>query len=450
MQAEAPFPVAGAGAVPRRDATLTVVLAITLLGLALRVLFFLGADIAVPIRGDIIEYWNYAWNMVNHGVFSSVPPGPAIPAPDAWRGPGYPAFLAVMLRLGGEGRAIALALWFQILLGALLPPLTFALARRWLRSPWPLVAGLLVAIWPHLVVFASTLLSETLFALALLLASLLVVWAQTRKSVPLAAGAGGMAGLATLMNPLLMLFPPVVALLLAWREQRRSALAYLLVFAAVMGAWSWRNSGLENAAASSDRALANLVQGSWPRLHDAYRDRFDNEIARAYWDQVQEETVQMRENPRAGLDALSHRLGADPGTYLRWYLLQKPWLLWDWNVRIGWGDIYFLETQRSPFERVAALRAIRAGCLAINPIVFGLAVFATLAAFWRGLRRRVQVPDFALLHSALLFAYVTAIHVVLQAEPRYSVAYRPIELLLAVAALAMAAQWLRSRRGASP
>jgi hypothetical protein len=40
--------------------------------------------------------------------------------------------------------------------------------------------------------------------------------------------------------------------------------------------------------------------------------------------------------------------------------------------------------------------------------------------------------------------------VVLQAEPRYSVAYRPIELLLAVAALAMAAQWLRSRRGASP
>jgi hypothetical protein len=77
-------------------------------------------------------------------------------------------------------------------------------------------------------------------------------------------------------------------------------------------------------------------------------------------------------------------------------------------------------------------------------------LFASFATFWQCRRGQLREPDFALLHAALLFAYVTAVHVVLQAEPRYSVAYRPIELLLAVAALAMAAQWLRSRRGASP
>jgi hypothetical protein len=49
--------------------------------------------------------------------------------------------------------------------------------------------------------------------------------------------------------------------------------------------------------------------------------------------------------------------------------------------------------------------------------------------------------------------YLTAVHVALQAEPRYSVPYRPEEIMLAVAALAwialVAARRLRPRvRGA--
>jgi hypothetical protein len=47
--------------------------------------------------------------------------------------------------------------------------------------------------------------------------------------------------------------------------------------------------------------------------------------------------------------------------------------------------------------------------------------------------------------AALLFLYVTAVHVVLQAEPRYAISYRPVEMLLAVSALAWAIAWLRSR-----
>jgi hypothetical protein len=42
---------------------------------------------------------------------------------------------------------------------------------------------------------------------------------------------------------------------------------------------------------------------------------------------------------------------------------------------------------------------------------------------------------------ATLLLYLTAIHTVLQAEPRYSVPYRPEELLMAVTAVA----WLLNR-----
>jgi hypothetical protein len=46
-----------------------------------------------------------------------------------------------------------------------------------------------------------------------------------------------------------------------------------------------------------------------------------------------------------------------------------------------------------------------------------------------------------------LVLYLTAVHVVLQAEPRYSIAYRPEEVLLAVTALAwLAARVVRLRR----
>ena len=130
-----------------------------------------------------------------------------------------------------------------------------------------------------------------------------------------------------------------------------------------------------------------------------------------------------------------------------WYLLRKPWLLWSWPVRIGWGDIYFLETRRSPFDRVPTLRVVRAAFVALNPVVFGLALAGALY-FLAGVARRPrsrEVP-LALLQVALLFAYVTAVHAVLQAEPRYAVAYRPFEVLLAGAALVAALAWWRQRR----
>lgn len=74
----------------------------------------------------------------------------------------------------------------------------------------------------------------------------------------------------------------------------------------------------------------------------------------------------------------------------------------------------------------------------LNPIIFGLALLFAIYALAK------RAPAASIL--ALSFAYFTAVHMVLQAEPRYSVPYRPIEFLLFVGALATAARSFTAAR----
>ena len=413
--------------------TLLVAVAIAVLALVLRLGFLFGAEVMSPLAGDEGQYWNYAWNLAHHHVFSHAEPSSAVPAPDAWRGPGYPAFLAVCIALVPTGPgAIALAELLQVLLSSLLAPMTILLARRFVPSGWALAGGLLVAIWPHLIVFAGTLLSETVFAFALLAAALAIDHAFARNRMGAAGFAGLLAGAAWLVNPILMLFPPVLAALAAWKGKRKVAAVYLLGFLVVVGAWQVRNATIDSGGGSAQRVGMNFVQGSWPMYHDAYRDRFSSPIAKAFNDQIEEQARLVNADPRAGLEEVFQRLGASPMRYLGWYAIQKPWLLWDWSVRIGWGDVYFLQTRHSPFDRMLVYRAIHEICRALNPILFGLALLSCgLATRQKG---HGDAAVFAWQACALLFCYLTAVHVVLQAEPRYSIPYRPIEILLAVAA----------------
>jgi len=433
-----PEPMTPPDADPKgRTRFLGISVAITLLAFLLRMLYLWTAQVDIPIRGDSFGYWTYASNLLAHGTFSSSPPDGATIVPDSFRGPGYPLFLAMCAKLGGvPGRALATTQAVQILIGSALVPLTIALARSWLPRPAALLAGLLVALWPHLIVFSSTFLSETLFAFMLLLMAVTMVAAQRRGSHILGVSSGLVGGLAYLVNPVVLLFPPVIAGLLATRRQARLGLSLLLGFTLVAGAWSIRNSGLPDSASAGHRASMNLVEGSWPLFLDAHNDQAINEVARAIADAVREEEELMSRDPQAGFQSMWGRFQEDPRYYLRWYLLDKPYLLWEWRIRIGWGDIYFAETRDSPFDRNSTLRAMHGFFRWSNPYLFALASLGALICLVRMVRRTEQ--PFPLVVVALFFVYITAIHTVFQAEPRYSVAYRPFEILLAVSIIAVA------------
>ncbi|HEY2346016.1 MAG TPA: hypothetical protein VGH80_09040 [Xanthomonadaceae bacterium] len=433
--------------------------AIVVLALLLRLFYVFDAKVAQPIAGDVNQYVLYAWNLVHDGTFSSSLPNRGAIVPDSYRGPGYPVLLAasmqasgggeLALRDAGHGRLQLVAVqpaWItgvylvQCLLGALTVLLAMAIARFWMTTGPALCVGALTALWPHLISFSGVMLSETLFGFLLMLAVWLLLQTQRGDKAWIAACAGAAFAMAYLVNPVVALFPVFAGCVLLLRRRPRLAAALLVVYLIAPVGWSIRNASLAHANGSYERAAQNFVQGSWPDYLAAYNARHASPIANAIVNSESDEERAFVANSREGLGLMAARMHQAPGDYLAWYLARKPFLLWDWSIRVGWGDVYFLATPVSPFTRVPALGTMKAAFAAGNPVFFALALVATLACAWRFLWRPGK-NGFAEGIVACLLLYLTLVHTVLQAEPRYSVPYRPEELLMSVTA----ATWLIAR-----
>lgn len=423
----------------------TGVALVMLLALLIRVAFLLGLEVQTHVAGDINDYLHYAWNLGHHAVYSSASPDTvATPAPDGFRPPGYPMFLLLCMWLGGFGSAwLAWAHALQILASSATVLLVTLLGRTWMKPGPSLLSGVLLALWPHHVVFASTLLSETLLGFSVVLAMWLASVAHTRRSRAWAISAGFAFGYAALVNTLVILFPLVVgALLLASRHRGRLVAPFLLAFVALPASWWLATPGAStDAPGSLDRAAMNFVQGSWPQYHRAWQTRHDNAVSAWIMDSIDGEVEMILEDRRTGLKAVGARLAQEPGRTLRWYLLDKPWLLWDWDIQLGWHGIHFLPTTASPFESNPAMRAVRQALEAANPTMLALAVMAILAL--AGSMARGRPPPFPAVVTALFLVYVTLLHTLLQAEPRYAIAYRPAQLLMVGMALGLLASLMR-------
>jgi hypothetical protein len=416
--------------------------AVVLLAFLIREYFVLATIVDIPIRGDIRDYVIYALNLYHHGVFSIGTPETGMPSPDAYRSPGYPWLLALCMFLRPEGDGwYALALQMQVVLGSATVWLTMLLARRWLNPGWAIAAGLLLAVWPHHVAATGALLSEVVFGFTLMagLYCFAAFMDSRRKAFLIFAALA--FGYAWLVNPLIALFPPVLALLVWRQKSHRAALLFTGIFLVPVLAFGLRNASLDKVASAEEhqgRAAINFVQGSWPDYHWAWQvQRFGNPDAIATMQQINDETAALSENPKAGLSRIGKRLVADPGYYAAWYLWQKPWLLWSWEIQLGPGDVYVLEVKNSPLETHPLLRWCSIALRYLNPLLSLLALCGVVAILAGGLRRKPWAPPGALA-TGLIALYLTAVHAVFQAEPRYANAYRGIEILLVITTL----KWL--------
>ncbi|MDQ1119632.1 MULTISPECIES: glycosyltransferase family 39 protein [Pseudoxanthomonas] len=418
---------------------------IVLVGLVFRLDFMLTSHVVNDIAGDINDYVNYALNLRLHGVYSSMPPEAGSPVPDAFRPPGYPLFLALAMWLAGpEGNWILWAKSLQVLASVLTIPLTVMLGRRWMPAYAALAAGTLLALWPHSIVFSSTLLSETLFGFFCTLSLWLLCRAYEQPSPTSAVAAGTAFGLGSLVNTLLLPFPLLAIPLLWSRLGRNLSLLFLVVTLAPVSIWQLAHPTADSAPAPRDRALINLVQGAWPQYHLAWRTRKNNEISRQILAAIDEQAVAMRAHPLSEMRVMLDRLGQEPARYARWYLFDKPRALWGWDIQLGWKSVYFLETPVSPYERQPVPRLTLKLAYHLNGLLALLAIAGAVLALWRA--TSVQEPSHPGVMTALFFTYVTLIHTLLQAEPRYGIAYRPEEFLLACS---LPAILLRQRKRAA-
>ncbi|MFC5526624.1 ArnT family glycosyltransferase [Rhodanobacter ginsengisoli] len=439
-------------------------LAVSLLALALRWYYVSTALVLQPVRGDATQYVAYAWNLAQHAVFAKDAPGAAVIHPDNYRDPGYPLFLAIWMKWLGDGDAwYSAVLLCQAFLGALTVMLASQLGRYWLPSRWAFAAGVLMAVWPHSITITSYLLSETLFGFLCVLAALLCASAFRRESRLWAIFAGVVFGMASLTNAMLLPFGVLLAIFFAWRRLARPGVCIVLAIGCILlpGAWAIRNAQIAPPAAESSslaRALQNLEQGSWPDFQFAWRQSAVGTPAaripaQVVLRQVDAEYQLLRSDPRLGAAALTGRFAQHPLRYARWYLIEKPYLLWGWNIEIGQGDIYVYPTANSPFQTRPAWIALAALCHALNlPLM--LLGFASAFLAWPARRPFASLEKpysrASFITVLALAAFVTAVYTSLQSEPRYSIPFRSFEILLAITPLWAVARWWQNNRRLSP
>jgi hypothetical protein len=163
-------------------------------------------------------------------------------------------------------------------------------------------------------------------------------------------------------------------------------------------------------------------------------------------DEIDAETRELQRDPVAGIARVMRRMGDDPGFHAKWYL-KKPWVLWGWKIRLGASDLHYHVVRNSPLDRNGTLRAVVATYRALNPLLTTMTLACGLWLIVLGVRRSNMLPAAA---TGALAIYVTLVHEVLQAEPRYATAYRGLEAVLVVTALAWGWRWLQTYRKMAP
>ena len=226
-----------------QNAKLLLTLAVGI-GLAVRLTFSLVYWVDKPLTVDQSEYLILAENAID-GVGLAYSDG----GNRLMRSPGYPVFLAGVLAVWHSITAVKIT---QSVIGALSVLLVAALAYRLAGRRCAIVAAFVTALYPPLVWTSAYILSETLFTLLALTASLAVWWnldalhrtGSSTANVTIMLrflAAGALLGLSVLTRPEFLLFLGLVCFALIAAQRRTAALAMVVGTAIIVAPWTAHN-----------------------------------------------------------------------------------------------------------------------------------------------------------------------------------------------------------------
>jgi len=409
------------------------VLLVFLLALWIRVLYIENTIVDTPIRADAFSYVTYGHNLVTHGVFSKQQSDH--PVSDSYWSPGFPTFIAFAIKLGGEN-FYKFILYGHALMGAVVCGVTVLLGIMFLPLWASVTAGLLAAFSPHLISMGGYVLTETLFSLVLLLSLYGFCLAVRKSRVNWFALAGLGFGLTYLVNPVVLFAPVVIGLSWWWVERwyrnnsaifsLRMLAIFWLPFVLVVATWSLRNhfNVPDGELSSSDRALTNFVVGSHDNFFEIWRNNPRDPQNPATLDQAT-----IRGSWVKFIEILSTRIYENPAHYLKWYFIEKPYLLFSWNILIGSGDIYVYPVIISLYQQSKWMILTYS---IMKVLHWWLLLFGLLGLIYIFLSKKLNDSDYMAIFIYSLIFSISAIYVILQAEPRYSIPLRPELYLCAV------------------
>ena len=180
----------------------------------------------------------FATTLVDHGTFGFLPG-----VPSAYTQPLYGWFLAgIYLPFGRSWLAVGIA---QVVVAVATALVVLEIGARLRSVGVGLVAALITTLHPYVIWHDIHLNRELLDGFLLAVLALTALAAYERRSLPLAAATGAVAGLAILGNARLVLLPVALAVYVAWRTPAGHALTAAALVVGVAGVvvmpWVVRN-----------------------------------------------------------------------------------------------------------------------------------------------------------------------------------------------------------------
>lgn len=213
----------------------------------------------VQLAGNVVAGHGFAW-------------GPG--QPTSIRPPLYPGLVAAIFSVTGVGNLQAVR-FVQILIALATTGLIVELGRRAFSAEVGRVAAAIFFLYPSLVFFNFTILTETLFTFLLVAFLLLSVMLVQTPRVSTALLCGLALGLAALTRSVLwptpLIFCPLLALLLRAPRQTRLVMPVAVAagFALVVAPWAVRNTRLQNTVTIVDTMGGmNLRLGNYEHTPD--------------------------------------------------------------------------------------------------------------------------------------------------------------------------------------
>jgi hypothetical protein len=346
-----------------------------------------------------------------------------------WPGrvPLYPAWLAAVY--GVSGRSLHAVPYFQSFLGLATIVLTFLLGR----SIFGQRAGLMASFWAStsyvLVMQPLHILSEALYTPILLLVALALVRGFSRAAGSDALVAGFLIGVANLIRPALLLFPPLLGSLLPFvKEPRKMATRWFALCAVsflVVLPWLVHNYVRYGAVLPLQTSNAILWQGS-PEYYHLTHDKGYTYLR--VWQEVLYGPGWKRNDPtsvpgdRYWTRRALRSILDEPGIYIR-FAGEKVFTYWLGDPSADWGNrsvFSYAGLRQADYSSFAAVQLILARFLPI--IAFASVIFL----------RPVRGKSLPLL---ILMGYFTLLHALTHAEARLSEPLQPLLLVVIAGAV---------------
>jgi 4-amino-4-deoxy-L-arabinose transferase-like glycosyltransferase len=374
----------------------------------------------LSVHGDAAQYDTLGWSLAR-GLGYRLPGG----EPNVYWAPGYPGVLAVVYRVAGHSYLAVRIV--QAVLGAVVAALAASIAGRLFDRRIATLAGILCACYPGLIGYSGLLLTEAVFTTLLIV---MVSWLLTisgASSWRSLAGLGVLGGLTALVRAETVLLPlfVFVTLRVFFKDRSVTVKQAVLVYATValtLAPWAMRNYAVTGefiplTVHGGDVLWISSYKEEWLEF---YPDKEPYKSLVAGLSELETSKVLRREGIR--------NIVEDPAGFA-WLCVKRFPRLWiggHSNLFAGFGD----STRAYLERREYTVFLVKLTLLIGNTL---LVLLGAYGAYWSFSRHAADLRSLVILSAPVVF--ITAIHVVLFATPRFHVPVMPFMLVFAAVAI---------------